>query len=151
MEDELMTSCLRLREFLKQNKDEIVSEGYLIFGDFPTGCCEKTTHLLAHYLIYRGLCNAAEMRMPWNNYDKDGEWGCSSHGWILLSSGLNIDITADQFAGIEETAIVARDHDFHKRFIGGEWVSFEEHHRRVTWQDDGESFRKVWRFVKANI
>lgn len=147
MEEKILAASKELRSLLEQKKDEIVAEGYRVFGDFPTGCCEHTTHLLSHYLIYKGLCEAADMRMPWNNHDENGEWGCASHGWIRLPSGLNIDITADQFSGIKDSVIVAKDHEFHKRFIGGEWVSFDEHHRRNTWQDEGETFRRVWQVV----
>jgi hypothetical protein len=147
MEEEIRAASSELRAILELKKDEIADEGYLVFRYFPSGCCEKTTHLLAHYLIYEGLCRAEDMRMPWNNYDEDGEWSPASHGWISLSNGLNVDITADQFSGIDDSVIVSTDHVLHRRFIQAEWVNFEEHHRRVTWQDDGETFRRIWQVV----
>lgn len=150
MDNQILTASVELRALLEEKRDEIVGEGYTVFEDFPTGCCECTTHLLSHFLIHRGLCKASDMKIPWNNHDQDGEFGCASHGWIRLSSGLNIDITADQFAGIHDAVIVAKDHGVHRRFTGGEWVSFEEHHRRVTWQDEGETFRRVWHVVTSN-
>jgi hypothetical protein len=147
MEEEIRAACSELRAILELKKNEIADEGYLVFRGFPSGCCEKTTHLLAHYLIYKGLCQSDDMRMPWNNHDREGEWGGASHGWISLANGLNVDITADQFSGIDDTVIVSNDHHFHRRFIRAEWVNFDEHHRRVTWQDDGETFRRIWRVV----
>jgi len=144
MKDHLHAASLEFRTLLEENASVIADAGYMPFRDFPTGCCEASTHLLAHHLIARGLCEAGEIRMPWNNFDDTGEWGSSSHGWISLRCGINIDITADQFQGIDEPAIVSTNHPVHQRFVGGEWVSFEEHHRRATCHDGGESFGRVW-------
>ena len=147
MEDQLKDACVEFQSILEDYAPKIAAAGYMCFQNFPKGCCEDSTHLLAHYLVTRGLCQADDIRMPWNNYDKQEEWGGSSHGWIILSNGLNIDISANQFSGIEEKVIVSRDHEVHRRFVGGHLVSFDEHHRRLTCHDNGESFNRVWDIV----
>jgi hypothetical protein len=116
---------------------------YSSYEHFPKGCCTTATHFLAHYLVTQGICTPDEMRMPWNNHDGEFKWR-GSHGWISLKNGLNIDITADQFRGISDAVIVAENHPVHKRFIRNEWVPFAEHHRMVTCQDEGESFKLEW-------
>lgn len=151
MEDRILAICRELRTFIEHKKDDIVAAGYSVFENFPKGCCENTTHLLSHLLVYKGLCKASDMKMPWNNHDEKGVWCYASHGWIKLANGLNIDISADQFPDILEDVIVAKDHEVHRRFIGGEWVSFEEHHRRVTWHDEGYTFNRVWQFIIKNF
>lgn len=147
MENLLTAVCAEFRAILEANAPKIASTGYICFDDFPKGCCEASTHFLAHYLVTLGLCQEKEIQMPWNNYDKKGEFAGASHGWIILSNGLNIDISADQFFGIEDKVIVSRDHEVHRRFVGGEVVSFDEHHRRLTCHDEGESFMRAWEII----
>ena len=148
MEDPLLAASKKLQAILEENSTDIAAVGYLAFNNYPNGCCEASTHFLAHYLVSRGLCKTDEIRMPWNNYDSEGLWDCFSHGWIMLRGGLNIDISANQFPGIEDKVIVSRDHEVHRRFVGGEVVSFEEHHRRLTCHDNGASFNRAWRIIE---
>lgn len=142
-----MAASVEFQAILEENAPNIAAAGYMCFYDFPNGCCESSTHFLAHYLVARGLCQTNEIRIPWNNYDEEEEWGCASHGWIILSNGLNIDISANQFSGIEGKVIVSKDHKVHRRFVGGERVSFDEHHRRLTCHDNGESFNRAWEII----
>lgn len=148
--EEIRSTCTELRSILERKKDGIADAGYSFFDQFPRGCCDKATHLLAHYLIHKGLCLAEEMTMPWNNYDMEND-GADSHSWISLANGLNIDITADQFHDMNETIIVSNDHPFHQRFTGAEWVGFEENHRRITWHDGGETFNRVWQLIITDL
>jgi hypothetical protein len=151
MEEQLKDACVEFQRILEESAPMIATAGYICFDDFPKGCCEVSAHFLAHYLVALGLCRANEIQMPWNNYDKKGEWENASHGWIILSNGLNIDISANQFLGIEDKVIVSRDHEVHKRFVGGELVSFEEHHRRSIWYDNGESFNHAWAIIMKKL
>jgi hypothetical protein len=151
MEDQIKDACVDFQAILERNAPEIAASGYMCFVDFPKGCCEASTHFLAHYLVIRGFCQTDEIRMPWNNYDKQEKWGCASHGWIILSNGLNIDISANQFSGIDDKVIVSRDHEVHRRFVGGELVSFDEHHCRLTCHDNGESFKRAWEIITKTL
>lgn len=148
MEDALLAAATNLREAIEKQIPAVVELGYNMFAEFPSGCCESANHLLAHYLVAQELCTTEQIQFPWNNYDKEGEWSPASHGWVALDSGWNVDITADQFSGVSDTVIVAKDSKVHSRFVGGEWVSFEEHHRRLTCHDGGDSFRRVWELLK---
>lgn len=116
MEEQMFAASSTLRAFLQRNRAKIVKAGYPSYKGFPKNCCESAIHFLAHYLVARGLCKPEEIRMPWNNHDRDFKWR-GSHGWISLSNGLNIDITADQFRGISDAVIVGDNHPVHKRFI----------------------------------
>ncbi len=147
MEEQLRAVCDDFQAILEDNAPKIAATGYISFNNFPKGSCGDSSHFLAHHLVALGLCQTNEIRMPWNNYDKQDEWEGASHGWIMLSNGLNIDITANQFSGIEDKVIVSRDHEVHRRFVGGHLVSFDEHHRRSTCHDNGESFNRAWGII----
>ena len=149
MEEQILAASFKIRAILQRNRGKIVKAGYRSYKSFPKNCCESGIHFLAHYLVAEGLCKPTEIRMPWNNHDGEAKWR-GSHGWISLPCGLNIDITADQFRGISEAVIVSGNHPLHRRFIRNEWVSFAEHHRRLTCHDDGESFKKVWELIMAD-
>jgi len=147
MREAMFIASSQLRETIEKNLDAIIGSGYLGYEGFPTGCCGYTAHLLAHHLINLGICSPEQMRFPYNSYDREGEWRFG-HGWILVDDKWNVDITADQFPGISDRVIVSDDSEFHKKFIVGEWVSFEEKHRRETWQDNGERFHRVWEIIQ---
>lgn len=73
---------------------------------FPCGACGDAALLLAEYLKSKGF-----NRM----YYVSGLKGNQSHAW-LEHDGIIIDITADQFEGIIDPAIVTRDYSWHRQF-----------------------------------
>lgn len=77
--------------------------------DFPRGSCGDSSILLGEYLHQKG----------WGIWDYVGgerESDLHSHAW-LEKDGLIIDITADQFDGMDEAVIVSRDSSWHRQFI----------------------------------
>lgn len=78
------------------NIDRSLYPGSLDFKQFPKGCCGNASEMLARYLYKLGYeveyIGAVRKR-------SDGKSGTESHGW-LECEGIMIDITADQFPGM---------------------------------------------------
>ncbi|MBL0385622.1 hypothetical protein JJB07_03070 [Tumebacillus sp. ITR2] len=73
---------------------------------FPRGACGDTSDLLAMYLVDNGFSNVSYVC---------GMDGSQSHAWLEFDGWL-VDITADQFVGVDESVIVTKDRSFHDRF-----------------------------------
>jgi hypothetical protein len=79
------------------------------FEAFPRGACGDTCILLGAYLDEQGLGQFNHMVGVAPKYE------FYSHAW-LEKDGLLVDITADQFSGINEEVIVSFKHSFYDRF-----------------------------------
>jgi hypothetical protein len=76
---------------------------------FPGGCCKFASFLLARYLIREnGYCSITFI----SAWGRDRRNEPISHLW-LVHRGTLIDITADQFDGIDESVIVTHDRTWH--------------------------------------
>ena len=67
----------------------------IIFGSFPSGCCRYTSDLLAEYIMQHGI-PMEDIQMIEGESHKKGY----THCWLLIDNFLTVDITADQFSGI---------------------------------------------------
>ncbi len=76
--------------------------------DFPLGACGDASILLGEFLHERG---AGE----WDYLAGERNGDQHSHAWVE-QNGLIIDITADQFADVEEPVIITRDREWHAQF-----------------------------------
>ncbi len=79
------------------------------FRDFPRGSCGDASILLGEYLHQNdgGI---------WDYVGGERDSDLHSHAW-LEKDGLILDITADQFDGMDEDCIVSRDSSWHLQFI----------------------------------
>ena len=75
---------------------------------FPAGACGDATLLLGHYLIAHGL-DAFDYVL--------GERDDHSHAWLQQGT-LIVDITADQFAEIDEPILITTNPVWHDGFAG---------------------------------
>lgn len=76
------------------------------FQNFPAGACGDATLLLGHYLKAQGLSASNYVLGMRDSY---------THAW-LQHGEIIIDITADQFAEIEQSVIVTADPAWHSEF-----------------------------------
>lgn len=79
------------------------------FRTFPRGTCGDVCTLLAAYFAEEGLGIFEEVCGPRKR-------GNQTHAWLRQGSVI-VDITADQFRGISETAIVGDAFPLHGRFV----------------------------------
>lgn len=77
------------------------------FNDFPRGCCGDTSNLLAKYLSEYNISPVYV-------------WGINnnrqSHAWLEYQDWI-LDITAEQFASIDDKVLVTMDTTWHSQFI----------------------------------
>jgi hypothetical protein len=77
---------------------------------FPRGSCSDASILLGQHLSACGFGDWEEVSGErWAGRD------CFSHAW-LEQDGLIVDITADQFQGIDTAVIVTTESKFHRSF-----------------------------------
>lgn len=83
---------------------------------FPAGCCGQACQLLGTYFLANGIsgfrCVEGSLG-KW--FSPDEPPTAPSHAW-LERDGLIVDITADQYDGIDEAVIVSKTSDWHERF-----------------------------------
>jgi hypothetical protein len=82
---------------------------FITLQRFPNGACGDASYLLAKYFEEQG-CGQFEYvlgeRRP--NY--------RSHAW-LENNGVIVDITADQFEGIDNPVMITTDRAWHAQFV----------------------------------
>lgn len=93
------------------------SERPINLQGFPAGACGDAVLLLGTYLIELGEAPFHYMLGDTTTDRDDPKW--SSHAWMQRDR-LVIDITADQFDGIDEGVIVATDSSWHDSLNGEE-------------------------------
>lgn len=81
---------------------------YITLQQFPCGACGDASYLLARYFADQG-CGEFEYVLGERRPD------FHSHAW-LEKDGLIIDITADQFEGMDTPVLVTSDHSWHHQF-----------------------------------
>ena len=69
------------------------------FNNFPKGCCDDTSDLLAEYLFEKGITTENVC----GTYRKGGFDNKFSHAWLETKEGIIIDITLDQFNTFKNT------------------------------------------------
>jgi hypothetical protein len=108
VEDQLRLAASRLRDAIIQSpRDDIDA-----FRDFPRGSCGDASILLGEYLHQTG------------HGDREYVTGerisdFYPHAWVERD-GLIIDITADQFDGIDQPVIITDDPSWHRQFSNRE-------------------------------
>lgn len=63
------------------------------FNNFPIGCCNDASDLLAEYLFENGI----KTKNICGTYRNGGFYDKYSHAWLETKEGIIIDITLDQF------------------------------------------------------
>ncbi len=96
----------RFRNAIESADRSQLSEG---FRGFPTGSCSDASRLLAKFLKHEGL---GEFQVV------SGVADFGSHSWLELD-GVLVDITADQFAGIDTHVKVGTSDSWYETFSGG--------------------------------
>lgn len=99
------------------------------FENFPYGSCGEATVLLGIYLEEKGcgIFDKVRSRCPESWHGVDSPW---FHSW-LKQDNVIVDITADQFEGVNERIIVSVNSTWHKQFTEQEISSC-----RAIFQDD---------------
>jgi hypothetical protein len=106
--------------------------------NFPRGSCGDTSILLGQYFFDQSLG-------LWEYASGEREPDLHSHAW-LERDGLIVDITADQFEGVDEPVMVTRDRDWHAQFV----YSDARHPARITDYDPGTQswLRPIYKRVR---
>ena len=99
---EMLATAFRDAIELMSKDDLNISEH---FKNFPNGCCGDTSELLSIYLKENDITTIYV----------SGEKGLQSHGWLEYEDYI-IDITADQFSGVEEKVIITNNSVWHGQF-----------------------------------
>ncbi len=112
--DQLRTAAARFRMAIERcNRNELG----IGFEKFPEGSCGDATQLLGAYLADEGFGTFTYVS-GWRGHPNSGGY---SHAW-LEADGIIVDITAEQFAGIDQKVIVTRHSDWHAAFQRNEQV-----------------------------
>lgn len=77
-----------------QNAGEL--DGFIMFPQFPKGCCRDASQLLAEYLLTNGI-ETNFVSGEYNPHLEIVDSQAQSHAWLTLSDGTIIDITGSQF------------------------------------------------------
>ncbi|MGW3245353.1 hypothetical protein [Streptomyces sp. NPDC001070] len=99
---ELRTLAVGFRQAILDCPDP----GLVSLERFPYGSCGDASILLGQYLYENGL-GVWTYVSAWENR--------ASHAWIE-KNGLRVDITADQFEGVDAPVIIASGGGWHDRF-----------------------------------
>lgn len=81
-----------------------------LLDEFPVGCCEFSSYLLAKFLIEKIGIYSLKIVIGENRYKKS-----QRHIWLRLGE-VDIDITANQFSSSDRTVVVDANSEWHKRF-----------------------------------
>ena len=96
----------RVRTALERSRDE---SPLPTMRDFPTQCCDLTCNLLRLYLL--------DHSDIWDIVKWTGKLCDQSHVW-LVTNGVIVDITADQFNADLSPVIVCRQSNWHDAWKG---------------------------------
>ena len=89
-------------------KDQFSSFQKRHLENFPEQSCDVASLLLAYYLRDRGVPNVERVFGFWKTY---------THAWLEIR-GWIVDITADQFSGIDPIiAVSAKSQSWHSNFF----------------------------------
>jgi hypothetical protein len=91
-------------------------------ADFPLGACGTASDLLGQYLADSGLGE-------WTYRSGELPDSGNTHAW-LERDGVLVDITADQFADVEDPVIVVQGSEWHERLtrMAGSYVAGVDHY-----------------------
>ena len=87
---------MNLRRAIEIALDKGELSGFWPFSQFPKDCCEHTCDILG-YLLSEVNIQSVQINGIYCNRNIGPEW---HHVWLLTETGMIIDITEDQFAGI---------------------------------------------------
>jgi len=98
----------------------------ITFSNFPRGSCGDAALLLGRFLKDRGFGDS-DYVLGWRGDHESG----SSHAWLQIGD-LIIDITADQFADMDQPVIVQESSTWHAAFNGevqneGDYRIYDDH------------------------
>lgn len=107
-----MDTFQAVRDFRK-GMLKLKDEGYSFarLDDFPIGCCEFSSYLLAKYLIEECKLSDLKMLRGKNRFKKK-----QRHVW-LRSGKVDIDITANQFSSTDKTVFFEECSSWHDRYV----------------------------------
>lgn len=112
--------------------------------NFPTGSCCDASTLLGTYLKDNGL---GDFYFVKGSRGEEAE--LETHYW-LEKEDIIVDITADQFAGINEEVIVtSTDSKWHKSFT--KTILRKAHHREIEAVDVRDHLDAVYDFILLNM
>lgn len=146
LRDKLVTLASGFRKAAWTYSNTINKSNNVICG-FPGGCCDSASRLLAAYLEDCGYKGATYVEG-----EKLSKGKLKSHVWISYK-GWNIDITADQFYGVEEAVIVADASLRHlgfKKIRDGVEASFRVQYARSV-HDELQEYDSVYDEVRSLI
>ena len=113
---------------------------------FPKDSCDITSKLLGLYFFDNGLSDFEIMRgtLPGKDSDK--------HHWLQFGH-IDVDITADQFDGENQPAvIIARYSPWHLALDGHTLKQFDhDYYRQLMESDQTQFFRDMYTRILTNI
>jgi len=84
------------------------SKPFITLQSFPNGACGDASYLLAKYFEEKGC---GQFEYVWGMRRSNSH----SHAW-LEQNGIIVDITADQFDGIDNPVLITMDRTWHAQF-----------------------------------
>lgn len=122
MDIETLTNNFRIAIEQVHSKGEFRED--FCFVNYPRGCCGNTSHLLAHYLLKKGI----RTYYVWGTFNNGEFENIQSHAWLLLDDRETIiDITGDQFKEdinfyyYDKPVYIGKEDDFHQLFNVNSW------------------------------
>jgi hypothetical protein len=119
---------------------------FSLLDQFPEGCCEFVSYLLAKYLIEELGISQVKLLRAENHFKKK-----QRHVWLRVGT-LDIDITANQFSSTNKTIFVEPNSKWHERYSVFEtenpdpsFDQFHEEHKFELLQD----YENILRQIKA--
>ncbi|MFL1806037.1 hypothetical protein [Plesiomonas shigelloides] len=103
-----------------------------LLSNFPAGCCEFTSYMLAKFFIEERAISDIEMLHGVNQFKKT-----QRHVWLKVM-GYDVDITANQFSSTNKTVFCTTNSIWHySRFI-----IFESHQPNVKFDHFHEEYQE---------
>ncbi len=103
---------------------------------FPSGCCDDSCDLLAHYLYTTYGIHTQQRNGVYRDNDPNNT---TNHAWLIMDDGTIIDITADQFDFFPKNAngvYVGKENCFYKRFEDRKtWENHDISQDKRLWED----------------
>jgi hypothetical protein len=134
----------KIRELAKKFRESILkcekSELPLSLSNFPTGSCSDASMLLGTYFKNNDINGFIQIKGKRGEVDS-----FETHYW-LEKDGILVDITADQFAGINEAVIVTGSNSkWHGTF--NREILQEADYRMISARDVRNHFEAVYSYI----
>jgi len=105
---------------------------FSLFANFPDGCCEFTSYLLAKFFVEELVISDVRMFHGENRFKK-----AQRHVWLKVM-GYDVDITANQFSSTDKTVFCVKNSNWHS----SRFKIFDMHQPNVRFDHFHEEYQE---------